>query len=285
MNLVSLVNRSECTSADTLEVLVSTMCRDEMQFLQEIGIASPVVVINQNGECGEYETAVVGNRVKVICSNRTGLSRSRNLAMEHASSDVCVIADDDLRYEPSYVETILAAYHEYPSADIIAFRVDRVGTGRPKVFRDAPKWETYLSCLKVSSVEITFRRRSVLQAGITFNERLGAGAEFYVGEENVFLWDALRSGLEILYLPRVIASADCSSSSWFRGYVDSYFVSRGAAYYNMSALVWPLLCLQFAIRKHSLYRADTSVWGAVSAMVRGVLAYKRTAAQVARDDS
>lgn len=263
------------TAAPTVEVLVSTMNRVDCGFLEDMFLQTPALVVNQNGSESEQTIWVGGHIARIVCSDAIGLSRSRNLALSHARGDICVLADDDVVYEPGYEETIRAAYRDYPDADIIAFQVERTGSMRSKRFRGRPQWETYLSSMKISSVEITFRRASVLGSGLFFNVLLGAGAEFYVGEESVFLFDALRRGLKVLYVPEKIGAVCTDTSSWFSGYDDGYFRSLGAAYLNMSRALWPLLALQYIVRKWGLYHTRSSAMRAMREMARGVSLYRR----------
>lgn len=127
----------------------------------------------------------------------------------------------------------------------------------------------YLSVLKIFSPEVAFRRESICSRGIQFDESFGAGAKYYMGEENLFLYDCLRAGLEIIYMPVQIATLRETESTWFQGYEDRFFISRGANYCAMTKKYCIFLMLQFAIRKRRLYRQDQSVSQAIKLMLRG----------------
>ncbi|MFL2116459.1 glycosyltransferase [Marinilactibacillus psychrotolerans] len=258
-----------------IEVLVSTMNRDDLTFIEKMKISTNAIVVNQNGTDSVRMSRINDNELKFVCSNEKGLSRSRNLALKHSKSEICVLADDDVEYVNDYSDIILQAYNEHENADIIVFQVERTGCNRTKKFRDQLSWENYITSLKISSVEITFKRDRIIENGIKFNELMGAGSEFYLGEENIFLYDSLKKGLKVLYLPIKIASVDCSQSSWFEGYTKEYFNSLGAAYYNMSKSFYSILLLQFALRKYKLYKDEMSFFAAYREMVRGVRKYKK----------
>lgn len=259
----------------SIEVLVSTMNRENYDFLKNMNITTNTIVVNQNGT-NSTQTMRMGDRdFKFVTSSEKGLSRSRNLALRNSTSDICVLSDDDVFYEDNYSDIILKAYDNYKNADIIAFKVERIGSKKTKKFRNKQSWENYATCLKISSVEITFKRSRVVEKNIEFNELMGAGAEFYLGEENIFLYDSLKKGLKILYLPIKIASVDCSESSWFEGYSSKYFNSVGAAHYNMMKEFYHILSLQFALRKYKLYRSEMSFFSAYREMVKGVKKYKQ----------
>lgn len=260
----------------SIEVLISTTDRKNLDFLQKMNLATDGVVVNQN-------LCVEGTKVHTISDYQfvtvnsldRGLSKSRNLAIEHSTADICLIADDDMRYHSDYAKKIAKAYEEHPSADIIAFQVKRVGNvNRKKSFREKQNWENYLTSMKISSVEITFRREVIVKKNISFNPNIGAGTEFYNGEENAFLYEALRKNCKILYLPVEIAIVDMSESGWFEGYTKKYFEAVGAKFYNMTKKYYNFLILQFAIRKYKMYREDLSLMKALKYMREGVKKFK-----------
>lgn len=260
----------------SIEVLISTVDRENLDFLKKMSLSTDAVVVNQNNHLEGTDVHNLAElEVNVINSLDRGLSKSRNLAIKYATADICLIADDDMKYHSDYKDQVLRAYQEYPEADIIAFQVKRTGNAdRTKKFRSKMSWENYVTSMKISSVEITFKRESIVNSGLSFNPNIGAGTEFSNGEENVFLYDALRKGCKILYLPIEIAEVDMSESSWFEGYTENFFETVGAKFYNMTNRYYNLLILQFALRKYKLYKEDISLSEAFKLMRKGVEKYK-----------
>ncbi|MFW3497550.1 glycosyltransferase family A protein [Aerococcus sp. HMSC10H05] len=259
-----------------IETLVATMDRTDFEIIEELNLSTDAVIVNQRTFENYVEIEKNGYTNKIFSTPETGLSKSRNLALRNATADICVIADDDMKYHSDYAEVIEKAYLENPEADIIAFQVKRFGNSkREKTFRTEPHWENYLSSMKISSVEITFKRRSIIDNNIFFNENIGAGTDFPNGEESTFLYAALSKGLKILYLPIEIGLVDISDSSWHRGYDEKHFKAIGARYYNMTNKLYWLLILQFALRKYSEYKEDSTMWGAIRKMYSGKREYKK----------
>src|SRR5699024_1262076 len=261
---------------ESIEVLISTMDRTNASFLDEMNLKTKAIVINQNKKKNNVERIRnKDNDYLWINSRERGLSKSRNLALENATADICLIADDDMKYNDDYVNKVIEAYKKYPEADIIAFQVKRTGhPERTKKFRKKLNWEGYITSMKISSVEITFKRSSIVSNQIYFNPNIGAGTEFSNGEENSFLYDALRNKLKILYLPIEIAEVDMSKSSWFEGYTQKYFETVGAKFYNMTSKYYKLLIFQFVIRKYNQYKNNASMYKAYRYMIQGVNKYK-----------
>lgn len=121
----------------------------------------------------------------------------------------------------NYANLIESAFEENPYSDLIAFALDYSDKKYPRKRINID----YLNALKISSVQIAFRRNSILKNNIFFDERLGAGTGNGAGEEQKFLYDCLKAGLNIIFLPIYIGKViDNSPSSWFHGYTQEYFL-------------------------------------------------------------
>ncbi len=131
--------------------------------------------------------------VWVIFLQGRGLARNRNFAITHADGDILQIADDDERLELAWELDMMDYYAKNPQVDIAHFMMQ--GTQK----RYPPSY--------VSSVELTCRRSSIERAGIHFDERFGLGSEYLAGgEEDVFLHDARRAGLQVEFVPKPLCT-------------------------------------------------------------------------------
>jgi len=260
-----------------IEVLISTMDRNNIDFVKSMNLTTNAIVVNQNESINnEEDFELNGNQVKLFNRTEKGLSKSRNLAIKNSTADICVIADDDMVYEEDYKEKIEKTYEKYPEADIIAFQVNRIGNEeRDKTFRESPSWENFITIMKISSVEITFKRKKIVKNNLSFNENMGAGAEVLDGEENVFLNSAMKKGLKVLYVPVNIAEVDVSESSWHEGFSKSYFKSLGAKFYILSDKFYSIFILQYAFRKYKLYKSNVTFFEAIKLMFNGAKNYRK----------
>lgn len=260
-----------------IEVLVSTMNRESKEdLIKKMKITGEAVIINQvTKENIKLITEMTSTR-KMFSYREKGLSRSRNKAIKKASSDICVIADDDLTYLDDYKEIISNAYAKYNDADIIAFYVESKTAGRPTTMQKEGRVK-YLRSMKIASFQITFKRRSVLNKNISFDVDFGAGSGKYVmGEENIFLFDCLKNGLKIYFVPITIAEVNHEDSTWYNGFDENLMISKGAMFYRMSKLFSNIFILQFAIRKYKLYKNNMSLFEALKYMNKGKKERKNT---------
>ena len=254
-----------------MQVLLSILGMEDINYIDSLKITGNAVVINQ---CDEDNIELINRRsvngsdqaVKYVKTKQRGLSKSRNMAIKNADADICILCDNDVVYEDNYEELITNEFEKHKDADIIVFYIKR--KEKPEPNYPEPRRMDYLSVLKIFSPEIAFRRSSV--EDLEFDEEFGAGSGKYImGEENIFLYDALKKEKKIYYVPVKIAELKEVESTWFSEYDERFFVSRGANYAAMSRLWSHILIWQFALRKVALYKDKLSMMSALKAMYKG----------------
>ena len=256
---------------EKLQVLLSILKMDDISYIDSLKITGDAVVINQ---CDDNQIEDIMRRsvngsdqaVKYVKTTKRGLSRSRNMAIENATADVCILCDNDVVYVPDYEKLILDEFEKRPDADIIVFYIKRKEKPVPN-YPDERRLD-YLSALKIFSPEIAFRRERI--SDLSFDEDFGAGSGKYImGEENIFLYDALKKKKNVYYVPVKIAELKEVASTWFSEYDEKFFISRGANYAAMSKPWSHFLIWQFALRKKSLYAKNLTTGQAVKFMYKG----------------
>lgn len=256
-----------------IQTLLSTMHQEDISFLNKMNIKNDVVIINQTDkdEIIEYEGE---HQILFISNKKRGLSNSRNDAIKNSNAEICLLADDDMKYFDDTNQKILDAYKNNPCCDVIVFNIKGL-IGKKNNESNRTYKIGYLGSLKISSVQITFRRKSIINNNINFNNHFGAGSQFYCGEENIFLFDCLNKGLKIIKVNVIIGENIPTTSTWFNGYNKRYFESRGAVSYALFGKFFILDMLQFLIRKYSLYKKEISFIYAFKCMLHGLMNYKK----------
>lgn len=258
-----------------IETLISTMDLNNIKSMKKLLnqmnlINKHVLIINQSSKTSnlfEYENEYI----KLLSFNEKGLSKSRNKAIDNSNLDICVIADDDLIYCNDFENKIKSAYKKYSDADIIAFYVENA----KNINSNKEGKIDLIHSLKICSVQITFKRSSIVSNNIKFDELFGTGSEiFNHGEENIFLSDAIKCGLKIYYVPQKIAILNNNNSSWFKGYNNEFLKSKGALFYRISSKIYLFLILQFAIRKRKNLN-QTNFFETLIQMKKGTNLYKK----------
>lgn len=264
-----------------LDLLLSAMYLEHTSDIDHLNISGNCILINQcDKESVISEKKENGSVFTMINTKERGLCKSRNMAIALSSADICKISDNDVLYCDDYEKIILDSFQKYQNADVIVFFVKRKERMEP--FFQKPQYMNYLTTLKACSVEIAFRREAV--ATIHFHESFGAGSGNYMmGEENIFLYDCLKKGLNILYLPIQIAELVDVESTWNTGFHENFFFSRGANYYAMSHAWSHLLIWQYAVRKIKEYKGQISTWNALKSMYRGRKKMKKSVVFIVGD--
>lgn len=258
----------------TLEVLVSCMHQAGDALVRRSGLTGDVVVINQCDADGYAEYPTPNGRARVFSTTQRGLTKSRNMAIAHSAADICLLCDDDEHFPPDYVQRILDAYAAQPRADVLVFRV----RGLSSSLGEKPRLLRFPNTMKVSSVQLSFRRERLAAAGVGFDPLLGAGTGNGGEEELKFLTDCRRAGLRICYAPVEIAALEEGSSTWFQGFDRQFFENRGATTrYILGFWGASLYAVYYILRKRGLYRDSIAPRDALRAIFRGIRQNRITA--------
>lgn len=249
----------------SVEVLLSCMNEKDYSIIEKSNLKNvSTLIINQTKEEVNRESDNIKHRM--IISNTKGLSNSRNLALKNAKEEICILADDDEYFYDSFSAVIESVYKNRNDADIIVFDIKGKNSNLGNQGRLLKKWEL----LKVSSVQITFRRESV-QNKFFFDPLLGAGTGNGSGEENKFLLECYKRGLKIYYEPIEILALKESESSWFKGYDKEYFYNRGASTRYIYGFLFSVFYgIYFIITKYQLYTNNITLREALFNLIKGI---------------
>jgi GT2 family glycosyltransferase len=180
------------------------------------------LVIDQNDDesASRYLT---GRKLELVrLRSPRGLSRARNVALEHVSADLVAFPDDDCVYPPGVLRRLAERFADDESLDGVTGRsVDETG-------RSAASWSTSSAVLTDDNLwnraisYTIFLRRAVLERVGPFDEHLGLGSEepWGSGEEIDYLVRAIRRGLRIEYDPSLVVLHDVRENDARIGFRD-----------------------------------------------------------------
>lgn len=254
---------------DKFAILLSCMYEKDKEIIKRSNIQSNCVIINQCDEDKKEQINLENSKTCLwINSKKRGLSISRNMAIKNSNADICLIADNDEIFDDDVEEKILKAYKELPQADIIVFNLHNKRTKlKNKIYK-----LKRLECLRVCSLQITFRSKSIDYNNLKFDIKLGAGTGNGAGEENKFLLDAHDKGLKIYHYPINIARMVDNESTWFSGYDEEYFYKRGVSTrYILGFWLSCLYAVYFLVFKYGEYKNNISFIKALKNLFYGIL--------------
>ncbi|MGM9694689.1 MAG: glycosyltransferase, partial [Alloprevotella sp.] len=196
----------------TIQFLISTLGKRIERVtdvvLPPVEGVSYVVVWQRDGVGTDALPAELKERedVSIVEDSGRGLSRSRNIALENATADLLVVTDDDNRYDLAAIDLIRTAFEKHPAAGLIQFQALTM-EGKPlRNYAAFPyTYETRPRGTYFCSVELVMRRSANLPR---FDERFGLGAELGCGEEEVFVHEAVKRGVKMIYVPQPLVRTD-----------------------------------------------------------------------------
>lgn len=248
----------------SFELLLSTRNKKSEKDLDlfKKGIFSNCLIVNQVSENVLYSETLYQNNIKMVTYKGAGLSLNRNTSLKVSCAEIVLITDDDVMMVSGYETIITDSFKKYPNADIIIFKAS---TFNDLDFRNSyPKSNKFLSLIElysVSSIEIAFRRKKVLQKDIWFNESFGLGSKYESGEELLFLTEAKKKGLNILFLPHTIVKHPVFSSGY--KFDNRLFFSKGALLFALYGSFSYLLLLLFCFKKKIQFYKSVRLFDAI----------------------
>ena len=251
-----------------VEVLISAMFQKDLSIIDSTNISTDAILINQCDYDSKTELQREFGIIRCISTTERGLSNSRNMAIMNARGEICLIADDDEKLDDDYANIIISAYNRYPKADIICFIV----RNDKKKYSNKVLRVGFIRALHISSWQMTFKRERIIKKGLKFNSRFGSGTPNGSGEENIFLYECLKKGLKVYYIPVDIGEVENKKNSrWFHGFNEEYFDNRGKIIRElMGPVVGIIYCSYFIISKHRIYRNSISIINATKNIFHGL---------------
>lgn len=260
----------------SIEVLLATIDQTDDSILDAMQVKSDVLVCNQTPEKTGYRVYDRnGYRVRWYDFQERGVGLNRNNALLRATADICLVADDDVLYEPDYVQTVLSAFEKNPKADVIIFNT-YLDNGEKRSKHKKPIRINFLNYGRYGAYRIAFRRMCVIKNSISFNQLFGGGCMFSAGEDTVFLHSCLQKGLRVIAVPDCILRREYRRpSTWFFGRTQKYYEDMGSGYYyHFGNLAWVVTFIQLIRRRKKFLGGEYSFWEAWKHMRTGIRKYK-----------
>lgn len=213
-------------------------------------------VCNENKE--KYESFIndcllIRDDVTVISDTSTGVTKSRNLAINNCKTKIALFSDDDVIFEPSFVDDIISKFEKTDSAAITFMALEK-DSGKPlKKYPELRLEHNKKTILNVGTIEVAVNVRTLIDNDIYFPEYLGAGNKYPVCDEPVFLSYIINKGLSVKYEPIAIVRHPLESSGKS---FDTYekIVSRGIAFKEIFGGWSFLIILIFFLKNINMFK-------------------------------
>lgn len=236
-----------------VQVLVAAMHQNDHCLLDKMNLRSDAIIGNQCDNNSIEEFQWNGYNIKYLNFAERGVGLNRNNALMRADGDICLFADDDMRYCDDYVSIVTKAFEDHPEADVLIFNlIEKVQTRRVINKFERVRWYNFL---RYGTARVAVRNAKIQGNGIYFNQCFGGGTPHCHGEDNLFLAACLQKGLKMYAVPAYIAElTEERPSSWNTGYDEKYLKDQAVLYKTLSRKWWCFLCLQDLVRHPQMYK-------------------------------
>ena len=215
-----------------------------IKFLSSVN--SLVIVQNPEG----IVTPTFSGEVKVLELQSSGVAKSRNAAIVNTDSDYLLFGDDDIQFNESGIASAISFLNSNPNISILLMQaVDETGKLR-KSYPIKGHDLKLTNSAKAATYEMMIRVSDIKAAGIKFDENFGAGATNYLGDEYIFIADALRAGLKGKFEPIVIATHPTESSGNLRNSASDRR-ARAKVFSRVFGILAPVMRLLFLVKPPS----------------------------------
>ena len=177
-----------------------------------------------------------------------GVAKSRNRAIWLARAEYLVFSDDDISFDTAGLEAALRFMDLNPKYSLLlAQATDPTGMLRKRYPKKVTKLNAFNSA-RAATYEMIIRVDAIRQFGVQFDERFGAGAPNYLGDEYIFIVDLLRAGGKAVFAPITIAThpIESSGSRWGS---DSDRRARAVIFTRVFGAFAPFIRLPFGLRR------------------------------------
>ena len=256
----------------TIISLISGVNQNIEELTDSMGLESDAVMVNQcdRDAEGTYELPS-GKKVNWVCMNKRGVGLSRNTCIEKAltlNGDICLFTDEDIKYDPGYAGLIEKEYLAHPEADAILFNM-RVCEQRRTYWNTDYKRVRFYNYGRYPAYSISIKSEVLQKKNVWFPLEFGGGAKYINGEDSVFLHDLLKAGVKIYRSPICLGEEEERESTWFKGYDDRFFISRGALYVRLYGNMCSVMAWVFLLRHRYMYR-EIGLTQAIGLMKQGM---------------
>lgn len=236
----------------TLDVLISTIYPEGIERVARMDLPKmdgvKYIVSWQMPGTATIPSQLNREDIFIYPSETRGISVNRNLAISKSSADICLVSDDDLRYESQMLQHVMDAFESYPEIDLAMFKFEGSDNKRYADYEydlsNPPKF------FYVSEIEMAFRRSSV-QGKIEFCPKISAGTdEILSGEGEMFLITAIKKGLKGRFFPKVIAIHDGESTGVRKNQPPGVVKAKGMVIYMKHQRFWLPHIIVNALREH-----------------------------------
>lgn len=216
------------------------------------------IFVQGSGGTFDIPARITRSDIQVFHQDSYGVTNSRNAAIESATGDVLLFADDDVTSNTDSYASLRKLFLDAPYLDFACGQLHGVN-GKPfKTYPDHLTPATRLNTAKVGTPELAIRARSIRDKGIRFDTTFGAGSLLWLGDEYIFLCDALRAGLRGYHINLVLGTHPHQSTG-HQNSALSFEIREKVFRRAFGPVSWPFR-FAFAAKNRKRFPSLRSLW-------------------------
>ena len=209
------------------QILCVTMGQSDFSKIEEMNVHSDIIYANQWDKTEYNELSFEGHTAKMITTATRGVGKNRNIALTYADGEICLFADDDVRYKDGLEDVVLAEFDKHPDADVFIFHFDTDSEIRKEIRYKRTRPVRCWDKMPWAGFRIAVRLSSVRKANVWFTTLFGGGCIFPSGEDTMWIKEAIKKGLKIYVSDKTIGTVSFKESTWFTGYDEKFYYAKG----------------------------------------------------------
>lgn len=213
-----------------LQVLAASVNKAAETLAADMNLKTDAVIVNQCDRYSYEEFICHERKIQCFCMAERGVGRNRNTALLHATGDIVLFSDEDIRFYDDYEKQVLKAFEKNSDADIITFNF-KVDASRATYYNREERRIRWYNYGRYPTFAVAAKLEALRKANVSFSLLFGGGAKYSNGEDSLFLKDCLKAGLHLYAVTAEIGEEVYRKSTWFSGYNKKFFTDRGVLYH------------------------------------------------------
>ena len=199
-----LANIQVCSSKkvikeQTIDVIIPTIGRKKYlydvlkDFSSQTILPKKIIIVEQHPDPNSFSELDYLHKeqwpfeIKHVFTHKLGVCNARNIALDNVTHEWVYFADDDIRFEPTFIEDVFSKIAQFGNEIMTTASPQK--NEPPSLFHTI-QWATF-------GTGNSFVKNEILKKGVRFNMAL----EFGYGEDKDFGMQLRNQGADIIYLP------------------------------------------------------------------------------------
>jgi energy-converting hydrogenase A subunit M len=201
-----------------------------------------------------------------------GVAKNRNNCLKlRVPGSICLLADDDIVYFDESFNKILKIFEEEQNIDFLTFKIKTFDEKDYKIYKNYTFKHNIRTLSNIGIIDVAFREECILKYDLRFDERFGPGSKYPIGEDFIFMTDALKKGANIIFKPiDIVMHGNIGTGQLLK---DRIIFGRGAMFARVFNKLSYMVNLYFAFKQYKNYKNKYTFFKYIHLLFLGTKSY------------